>query len=107
MGEFEFKELYWGFIKENSCVQSTEAAKDLRGYLEKYSGKYKINSSITWILSIPLNTPLKNCRTDILHFSEPQLSELEVLLQFRNCLFSIGHVQVYSMLSDHIHEGKD
>lgn len=50
--------------------------------------------------------PFKTCGTDILQFSEPQLSELQVLLQFKNCLFSIGHVQVHSMLSGPINEGK-
>ena len=50
--------------------------------------------------------PFKNCITGILLFY-PRLSELQVLLQFRNCLSSNGHVQVHSMLFGNIHEGKD
>ena len=51
--------------------------------------------------------PFKTCGTDILQFSEPQLSELQVLLQIRNYLFSTGHVQGHSVLPDQIYEGKD
>jgi hypothetical protein len=37
----------------------------------------------------------------------PNFTELQILLQFRNCLFSIGHVQIPTMFSGPRHEAKD
>ena len=50
--------------------------------------------------------PFKNCITGILLFY-PHLSELQVLLQFRNRLLSTGHVQVQYMISVPMHEGQN